>query len=548
MKSLFLNLLALLVRAAGGRPEVVLPLFQGLERAAEGRNELLRAQARRRRRINISAWALRAIMLTLTALGSVILTVFLLVHVTDFHPHPGVLVLAAAHWFLVLALVLNLAGPSLLVDEDFQVLGWWPVSRRELLLARLGTLLMPALQVSLALLAAPLVALAVTGRPPVLLALLFLAGLTVQTLGLVFGAGVVLSLVVRLWGRRRAQRVAALMADGNSLMYFWLILLFADKLVHFFADKVGLLLALPPFWFAGFGDLQGARSVWPGALAGTLVSLLMVWLGLRLLVSEGGGQAAEPLETRPSRWHYSSLISWLLQPMMPGREGWVVRRLLEHHLREDWRFIAGMVSLPVIMAFLFFGLTSTRGDHEITRSALLAVGNHHLLIFMASSIIFLSSYSSTPRAMWVVGLADLDTGRLLAAQRGMIRGLAFFPILAVYAVRAFSLGASWQVVALDVLVLGLETEAAVTILQPFLMIMPFSLAYTNEQTGRRILVGFLAMAVGLVFILGNFLYAENDTGHWVVLGALPLVLLGARVWHGWRVAGRRLNMDAVINA
>ena len=549
MKSLFASLLKLLVGAAGGRPEVVLPLYQGLEKAAEGRNALLRSQSRRRS--HVSPYALRMIMLILTALGSVLLAVFMLVGSSEFQPHPGVLVLVAAHWLLVLSMVINLAGPSLLVDDDFQVLGWWPLTRRELLLARLGTVLRPALEISLALGVVPLLVLAITGRPPVLAALGLLLGLLVQTVGLVFGTAAGLALVVRLWGRRRAQRLAMLAADGNSFMGLWLVMLFAPRLVPRLSQHLDLLLALPPFWFAGSGDLGAGPLVWAQLAAGTLLSALMVWLGLRVLAPAGHGQVAEPLETRPGRWHLSSVISWLLKPMMPGREGWAVRRMLEHHLREDWRFIGGMAGMPVVIIALYFGYRGNSAADlkpgELAHTAMMAVGNPHLLMLMASSIIFVSSFSSTPRALWLVALADLDTGRLLEAQRGMIRGLAFVPILAVYGSKAWSLGASWQVVLLDVLILGLQAEITVAILQPILMIMPFSLAYTNDQTVRRIGVGLLAMAVGLVFVVCNALYAKFPDFRVGLWAGLPLCYVLVRFWQRRRVAGRRLRMDVVVD-
>lgn len=548
MRGLATRIFGRLVAAAGGRPEVVLPLYQGLEKAAAGSHDLLRRQSRRR--VTLSAEALRVILLVGTALGSVFLSLFMLINPPDLHPPLGVLVLVGVHWLLVVTVVNSLAGPSLLVDDDVLALGRWPVTRRELLLARLGTMLKPALQATLALGAIPVLVYAVTGRPPLVPALALAVGLLIQTVGVTFGTAVALSLVVRLWGRRRAQRLAALIADGSNFMYLYLLAIIIAKEGAWFSAHPQVLLSLPPLWFAAFGDL------WAGGLSrllaalGTAVSFMMVVVGLRLLVTDSEGPAFQPVEQQPSRWHFSVVVSLLLRPMMPGREGWVVRRLLESHLREDWRFIGGMLTMPVMMAVMFFGLDDTvRGGLDaasLQYTALTTIRHAPFLTVMAASVIFLASFSSTPKALWIVGLADLDTGRLLAAQRGMIRGLVTVPVLLLYALKAATLGAVPTVVAADLVVLLLQVEIMVTFLQPFIMIMPFSLAYTNDQTTRRVALGFLAMGVALVFVALDFLYAEFAAARWAAWAALPLTLLAVRWWQGRRIRGRRLRMDAVM--
>jgi hypothetical protein len=542
------NLFARLVSAAGGRPEVVLPLYHGLQKAATGRQELLRKQSRRK--VTLSAAALHVILLTVTALGSVFLAFFMLLNPSDFHPHLGVLVLVGAHWLLAVNMITSLAGPSLLVDDDLLTMGWWPVTRRELLLARLGTILKPALQVTLALGTVPLIVYAVTGRPPVLSAVVLAVGLLIQTVGVTFGTAVILALVVRLGGRRRAQRLAALTADGSSFMYLWLLMVVGQRLGPWMGAHLNVVYCLPPFWFTAFGDLWAGPLNRAMAILGVVFSFAMVTVGLRLLVPSGQGQQAQPVEKRPSRWHWSSLISALLWPMMPGREGWVVRRLLESHLREDWRFVGGMLTVPVMLAFMFFGLDEVVPrdlDPEAIRfTALTAIHHSHFLTLMAASVIFLASYSSTPRALWIVGLADLDAGRLLAAQRGMIRGVVVAPVLVLYALKASLMGAEPRVVVLDLLVLGLQVEIIITVMQSLVLVMPFSLAYTNDQSARRVALGFLAAGVALVFVAMNFLYAAFAVARLAVWVGLPLVLLLLLVWNRRRLAGRRLRMDSVL--
>jgi len=547
VKNLARMIFARLVALAGGRPAVVLPLYAGIEQAAAGRAEILRQQSRRKRPLTASGF--RILILVITALGSVFLSLFMVLSPSDFHPHLGVLILVGVHWLMVMNMVVGQAGPSLLVDDDLQVMGWWPVSRRELMLARLGTILKPALEVTAAMGTIPLLVYLVTGRPPVVSALVLGAGLLIQAVGVTFGVGVVLSLVVRLWGRRRAQRLAALLADGNLFMYIWFLGFLVPRLGPWFSEHLRVLYALPPLWFAAYGDLHADHFCQLMGLAGTAVSFVLVAVGLRLMVQEDAGRDAHEEETRPSRWHFSSVVSLLLRPMMPGREGWVVRRLLESHLREDWRFIGGMLTLPVMMAFMFFvldGTVSRSVDPEDLRyTALTSINNSQFLAIMAATVIFLVSYSSSARALWIVALADLDTGRLLAAQRGLIRGLVVMPVLVIYAVKAALLGATPLVVILDCLILGLQVEIIVSILQPFIMIMPFSLSYTNEQTARRIGLAFLSGGVAIVFVALDFLYAAFGPARIAIWAGFPLLLWGAGSWQKRRVAGRRLKMEVV---
>ncbi|MEN8006866.1 MAG: hypothetical protein ABFS42_07595 [Candidatus Krumholzibacteriota bacterium] len=547
MSRLISRIFARLVKTAGGRPEVVLPLYHGIEKAAEGSYEILRQSSRRKQAMSASAW--RTIFIVITALGSVFLSLTMLIDPADHHPHWGVLILVGAHWLLVVNMVVSLAGPSLLVDDDFLAIGWWPVTARELLLARLGTILKPALQITLALGTVPLLVYAITGRPPLISAVTLAAGLTIQTLGVTFGVGTALALVVRLRGRRRAQRLAALVADGNTFLVLWLLGFMLQRLHPWFMEHSRVLYALPLTWFAAFGDLQVDAFSWSMAALGVTVTLVMITAGFRLMAPSGAGQEVQPVEKRPSRWHYSAVVSWLVRPLMPGREGWVVRRLLESHLREDWRFIGGMATMPLMMGFMFFGMDKIvpldLNPEDVRFTALLAIRNTHFLTLMAATVIFLASFSSTPKALWIVGLSDLETGGLLKAQRGMIRGLILAPVLALYIAKAAFMGVAPHIIALDCLVLGFQVEIIVSFLQPFVMIMPFSLAYTNEQTAKRIGLGLLSGAVALVFVLMNFMYAEFAAARIAVWVSMPLLLLGVRAWQSRRVAGRRLRMDVV---
>ena len=157
------RLSSLLVRAAGGDPAVVLPLLKALRQDARG--IYLSLRSRDPRGFRIPPESMHLIMLVIAALGSVGLVFAFIAGAESGRPLLGPAVLCVAQ---VLLLATNLVGqvvPALLLAEDELTVGWWPLRRRDLLLARIGTALVPALQLSAALSVVPLMTLVFTGRP-----------------------------------------------------------------------------------------------------------------------------------------------------------------------------------------------------------------------------------------------------------------------------------------------------------------------------------------------------------------------------------------------
>ncbi len=372
MKGLLKAAYAGLVRVAGGRPEVVVPLTRGMLRDAAGQSKDFQS---RRRRGGLSAEAIRILTLAITALLSVILSIIMLAKPMPMRPPLMVIILVGLHWVVVLSTVLNQAGPAMLSARDEDVVGWWPLTRRELLLARFGLLLKPALEVTVALTLLPLITFLFMGRPPVLAALILALGLLVQTLGVAFGLAGLLMLALRLLGRRKSERLAGMFADGNGTLLFYLPFLLWDKLAPWFQTHDWVVYLLPPIWFSGWGDPLLAGRFRILALMGLAASLLTIALGMRAAVTGTAGVEIREVETRPARFSLSGLIAGFLRPMMPGIEGWAVRKLLQAHLREDGRFTGSMAGFPLMVLFFSFVMGGDVCDPaDLARSALLEVG------------------------------------------------------------------------------------------------------------------------------------------------------------------------------
>ena len=253
-------------------------------------------------------------------------------------------------------------------------------------------------------------------------------------------------LVIRLLGRRTARRLTGLASDGAVFLFLFLVLpALARRADWLIEHGRSLALLLPPLWFAAWGALLSDPRAPLLAGLGLAVTGLLVALGFRLLA--GSAQTAETLETtpaRPRRGHWSDLAAAALRPWTPGREGWAVRRLLLHHLREDWRFLGTMALVPVmygVLALLAVVKARATGAPEVGATALIEIQFWWWVAFFAPYGVFMMQYSGRPRALWVVALADLDAGRLLAAQRGILRGLILAPMLLIYAAQAARLGA-----------------------------------------------------------------------------------------------------------
>lgn len=225
---------ALIVRAAGGDPAVVLPLLRALRLDARGLYALLRTRDTRGLRIPPSA--MHIVGLVLAGLGSVGVVIAFSIGAQRGQPLLGPIVLCVAQ---VVFLASNLVGqvvPALLCAEDERVVGWWPIARRDLILARLGTVLVPGLQLTAALAGAPLITLMVVGRPPVLAGLLLSVAVLLQTLVLAVGGAALATTLVRMVGTRQARKLAAPLVDGNLSMLPLLLMWSAEPLMKFFGE------------------------------------------------------------------------------------------------------------------------------------------------------------------------------------------------------------------------------------------------------------------------------------------------------------------------
>ncbi|MBD3222267.1 hypothetical protein GF314_13600, partial [bacterium] len=338
-------MIALLLRLAGVPAHRVLGLARALRADAHGKQEL---QYEERGRRGLHPDTGRRVMLAMLLVMSVLLAVVAVV-LRERLLLVAVILMAAQ----VMAAFLRAATevvPLVLGGDDRPVLGWWPVTGRELLVARGLLVGGSVVEASVAILAAPLVAVAVAARPPVLPAVGLLVGAALQAVALASVMVLLAQAAGRMLGVRRARRLAEV---TGTLLLIVAINVGIRAARTWLGDLAALspwwLLVAPPAWFAAWGAwTEPTGAVLVGAAASLAVTAGLVAAGTRALGGLGIERVEDPAARRPRRDWTAPLVA-LTWPGLRGRDGRALRLLLRAHLREDWRLTGSLLFLPVAM-------------------------------------------------------------------------------------------------------------------------------------------------------------------------------------------------------
>jgi hypothetical protein len=481
--------LAVLVRLAGGDPARVLPLARALDRQATGERHWQHA---REGGGSLGPDAGRYLTLAVLVLISGGLAV--LVHAQAGRPAwwPALVLLLSQFGAVTLTMARD-AVPLLLADEDRQVIGWWPVSERDLLLARGGLLLRGVLQVTLAVAGLPLLVLMSQGQPVLVAGLGALVGLGLHALLLTALLALGLQGLSRLVGHRWARRLVEIL---GVLVLLVLINLGGRPQLRLLAvdepQTSWALLAYPLFWFAAWAALWPPAAVHLVAtVLAVAVSLVAVAAGLRRLGSpvQADRQQAAAALRRVRDWT-GPLIAWT-RPWLTGTDGQVLQLLLRAHLRADWRLTGQLFFYPPLYLCGLWIWTERRlqtAGSEVPAASLLAIDLGLFAALLGVSLGAALTFSGEAAAAWPVQ-GGLSSGRrLLSLHRRLLRVLVAAPFLLAAAVLLLlrgdlSPGQAPAVVAVAWLVF----ELLVALVQWFLPAVPFSRAWRrDEHPGRQV--------------------------------------------------------------
>lgn len=528
--------LAPLLSVLGVAPTRAWALRNGLRAAARGQAAV---QHQQRGGHGLDPDASRILMLVFFALISVGLAVgmAMLRHLPDL----AVTLLVFAQGGAVLMRAGAEVVPLVLAADDHRVLGWWPVSERELLVARGLIVLEGVLEASAAILTVPLLVLLLAGSPPVLIGLGALVGTGLHALTLAAFLLLAAHGLGRLLGRRHARRVVDVL--GSLVMI--VVLNVALRALRPLLAQVEALpawwrLLAPTYWYGAWGAVARLDAVVAIAIALSVVATAVLLVpGVRLL---GRGQQVDAPEgrvagRRPRDWTWP-LLAWL-RPWLRGRDGRAMALLLRAHLREDWRFTGALIFLPgAVLTYLILMRIDEPGQlqRDLGDATSLATAMSLWMSFLALSLGGAITCSMEAPAAWLPHGGVVDGRRWLALQRRCIRWLVPLPLLIMVAgTTVWQAGLDpWQV-PLVVAPAWLTFEALVLFLQATAPSAPFSRAWRREGhqfRGFHLLVLLAWPLITLPVVLG---YQQPPWGVLLALGWQALAVVGMRGLLHWRV-------------
>lgn len=529
--------LAPLLRLGGAEPRRVLGLMHALRAESRGQQEL-QYEARGRRGMHPDAGRtfllLVLVVLSLgVTVGAGLLRERLLL---------ASLVVAGAQ---VVAALLRAGGevvPLVLGDDDRPVLGWWPVSERELLLARgliVGT---SVLEGTLAVAAIPVLVLAIVAQPVLIVALGLAAGLLLHTIALAAVMVLFTHGLGRLLGPRRARRLAETL---GTLLLVVLINVVVRSVRPWFDGMVAgspwWLVAVPATWWAAWGALTQPSAVVLAALAASVAATGgLVVAGGRVLARGRGEQEREGRPRQRNGWDWTTPVVAWTRPWLGGRDGQALRLLLRAHLREDWRFTGSLLFLPLMM--LAYLLLVRSDDLASMGTELVGLGPAASTLGLWMSLLGLSvaaavTCSTEAAAGWLMATSVLDPGRALALQRRLVRALIPAPMLPLITlVLIWRTGLDpWQA-PLVFVPAWLAFEALVVFIQSVTPTQSFGRAWRregNEFRGFHLLVLMIWPVVMLPLLI---VHDRLPWGPPVVIASQLIVWAGLRLVLRWRVA------------
>jgi len=520
-----------LVRLAGGDPVRVLGLARALRREAQVQLQLAHeAGTGGRLGPDAGRWVM------LGVLGAMSIAVAAAVGALRERAWVAASLLVLCQGGAVFLTAARDAVPLILGQEDRRVLGWWPVSERELLLARSGLLLRAVLEASAAMTAAPLVVLLVAGAPPVAAGLGTLVGLGLHAVVLAAVLAILVQGLARLIGRARARRLVEV---AGTLLIVIVINLAARRLGTLAGESrlAGgwALAAVPTAWFGAWGAL--AQPGWPEVAAagmGLAAAIAVPAWGLRALGSRGRGDRESTARSRRAV-DWTRPLGWWLAPWLRGRDGRALGLLARAHLREDWRLTGGVLFLPVLLlAYL-----AVSGDRLAGATAGTEAIAGRLALWMAllgASLGGAFTCSSEAAAAWLPAGGVGDPRRLLSLERRLARALLPAPALLAIGI---ALWAADLVRPADLpAVLGipwLAFELTLTLTQLVGPAAPFSRAWRRDGGGANRAVFWLLLLVAPACLVWNALVIARTRWGLALTAAL---LAGSLAGVRWSLARR----------
>jgi hypothetical protein len=425
------------------------------------------------------------------------------------------------------------AVPLLLSGADRRVIGWWPVSERELLLARSLLLLRGMSQTTIAIAAFPWMVLTGHAPVPLLSGPGALVGLGLHTVVLLVLLVLCIRGLARLvglhWARRSVEMLGLLALIALTSQIGTDVPDGSFSGLRDFSSN-WRMLALPTSWFAAWAALWPVNGpVLGAAILGAAASSSAVFFGLRMLGKSHRGEQEPVLDNLRPKLDWARPAVSAMGPFFKDREGRILLLLLCAHLRRDWRLTSQLVFLPLLYLVMIWRQVSQLTAAE-PADALQAAGSIQTVFLFAGLLgLLLGStvtFSSESTAAWILRGGVVDGRRMLVLHRRLLRFLVAVPftatVMVMLQVRA---GLPLTMLVPAAVAALLTCELAVVLAQWIRPALPFSRAWRrNEYGGSGQTILLITGLVPVLWLWGRLVLEKTIWG-WPVTVVVQFLVL-----------------------
>jgi len=416
---------------------------------------------------------------------------------------------------IVVGYVMFMVGTAALLDhnaaivspDDYNILGYRPVTSRTYFAARLTNVLVYTLAVTTLFGVLPICAMFLHGG--VVSGLAMIAAIYGASTTVALAMVAVYASLLRWIGPSRLKHILSYVQLALSFVvyggYFIIPRVIARKALAGVAfTKTLWILCLPPAWFASYIDIAGGRTslaeLVPAGVSVAALLLLMVLLGGRLSLDYAERLGAITTTARP--------VAPSRARSRPGRlftagEARAVALLIRGQFKNDNRFRMGILAImPLTLIYLFMGISNnngTVGDAFVLGQSSEGLRMVTLAMLMFPTMLKLQvGRSDNFRASWIFFACPIDRTRLVRATRNVLVVFFLLPYVALVAVILSFYTVSVPHLLVHLVVVGLISNLIlqiVTFLDPEL---PFSKPAQKGRAAGRVFSVMFVVGVGAV--------------------------------------------------
>lgn len=462
---------------------------------------------------------------------------------------------------LLSAYVMFMTGTAVLLDhssaltaaDDYNILGFRPVSSRTYFAVRLTNVLVYTLFLTTLVSYIPVgVLFAKRGVLDGVVGLLAFYGSSVTVaFGLLVGYGS----LQRLVGANALKQVLSVVQLLMSFLVYGGYMLVTRLATQSFLQSYTLpkswwLVLLPPAWFASYFSVahgaRGAIDVVPAVVSVAAIGVMAWALGgwLAKGFSEQLADMAVGAPTRvPDAAGAIAPAAAAVTRAQPRRMGWLFRSsearaaalLIRSQFRNDQKFRLGVLTiLPLTALYIFQGVTRTGQGAEQPGGQFMLVG-FAIMIFPAM-LKMQFTRSDAYRASWIFFAAPVSRAKLITAAKDVLVVAFLVPYLAlVAAAMAYATRDPLHAIP-HCVVLGLASHLTLQISILVDPALPFSKPFDKGGGPARLIGIFLTVGIANVlltiatpWIYGNWVRTGALTGGVLLLSVLVALLTKARI-------------------